>query len=67
MTELVPGIKYAADRNTGIFIKFLWRLKFICYESDDGGLSHKPYKIAVAVKSLHNYSNPKLNDPHGFK
>ena len=39
----------------------------MCYESDDGRLSHKPYKIAVAVKSLHNYSNLSPNNPHGFK
>ena len=32
-----------------------------------GGLSFKPYKNVVVVKLLNNFSNAKLNDPHGFK
>ena len=48
-------------------INFLNRLKVICYESNDGGLFHKPYKISFAVKSLHNYTNPKPDNPHEFK
>ena len=43
------------------------RLRAVCYENDDGGLSHKPYKIVVAVKSLHNFSNSKPSDPYAFK
>ena len=39
----------------------------LCYGSDDGGLSFKPYKNVVVVKSLNNFSNAKPNDPHGFK
>ena len=53
--------------DNGNIITFFDRLKVICYESNDGGFSHKPYKIAVAVKSLHNYTNLKPDNPHGFK
>ena len=67
MTELALWTNYAADRDAGNFINFLQRLNAICYESDDGSSSHKPYKVAVAVKSLHNFINPKLNNPRGFK
>ena len=27
----------------------------------------KPYKVVVVVKSLHNFTIPRANDPHGFK
>ena len=67
MTKLALGTNYSADCNAGNLVNFLQRLKAISYESNDGGLSHKPYKIAIAVKSLHNYSNLKSNNPHGFK
>ena len=67
MTKLALGENYASNCNAGNLVNFLQRLIVICYESDDGGLSHKPYKIAVAVKSLHNYSNLKPNNPHRFK
>ena len=39
----------------------------VCYGSNGGGLSFKPYENAVVVKSLTNFSNAKPNDPHGFK
>ena len=37
------------------------------YGSEDGGLSFKPYKNVVVVKSLNNFTNVKPNNPHGFK
>ena len=64
VTKLALRSTYAADCDDGKIINFFDRLKVICYESNDGGLSHKPYKITVAVKSLHNYINPKPDDPH---
>ena len=67
LTKLALGTTYAVDRDEGNLIKFLDRLKLICYKSDDGGLSYKTYKVVVAVKSLHNFTNPKPDDPHGFK
>ena len=67
MTKLTLITNYVANHNARNLINFLQRLNVICYESNDGGLSHKPYKIAIAVKSLDNYSNPKPNNPHGFK
>ena len=39
----------------------------LCYRSDNGGLSFKPYKNVVEVKLLNNFSNVKPNDPHWFK
>ena len=66
LTELALGSTYAADRNDRNMISFLNRLRVICYENDDGGLSHKPYKIAIAVKPLHNYTNLKPGNPHGL-
>ena len=55
---------YHQDRS---IINVLARLRTICYRSDNGGLSFKPYKSVVSVKSLNNFSNAKLNDPHSFK
>ena len=42
-------------------------MRTVCYRSNDGGLSFKPYKNVVVVKSLNNFSSAKPNDPHGFK
>ena len=67
MTKLALGTKYAANCDAGNLINFLQRSKVICYESNDGSLSHKPYKITIAVESLHNYTNSKPNNPHRFK
>ena len=67
LTKLALRVNYVTNHDNENLINFLHRLKVICYESDDGGLSHKPYKIAVAVKLLHNYTNPKPSNPHGFK
>ena len=67
MTELAFGTNYVTNCDAGNLINFLQKLIFTCYESNDGSLSHKPYKIAIAVKSLHNYSNTKPNNPYGFK
>ena len=61
------GTTYEADRDTGNLINFLTRLRTVCYKSDDSGLSYKPYKMVVAGKSLHNFSNLKPNDSHAFK
>ena len=54
-------------RNDGELIRFLAIVRKVCYGSDDIVLSFKPYKIAVAVKSLNNFTNANPNDPHGFK
>ena len=39
----------------------------ICRHSNDGVLSYKPYKIVVATKLLHNFTNFKPEDPPGYK
>ena len=48
-------------------MRFLAILQIVCYRSDDGGLSFKPDKNIVVVKSLNNFSNAKPNNPHRFK
>ena len=55
------------DCNKENFINFLNRLKVVCYKIDDSGLSYKPYKVVVAVKSLHNFTNQQADDPQWFK
>ena len=66
-TNIVLGTNYKADRDPENLINFHKRLRNVCYKSDDGGLSYKPYKIVVSVKSLHKFSNSKPNDSHAFK
>ena len=62
-TEIALSANYKTDRDAGNLINFLTRLRTVCYKSDNGGLSYKPYKMVVAVKSLHNFSNSKLMTP----
>ena len=66
-TEIALGTNYKKDCEDGNLINFLTRLQTVCYGSEDRGLSFKPYKNVVVVKSLNNFSNAKPNDPHGFK
>ena len=66
-TKIVLCTTYKADHDAGNLINFLTKLRTICYKSNDGGLSYKPYKMNVVVKSLHNFSNSKPNDPNAFK
>ena len=58
LTELALGTTYEVD---------YYRLKVVCYESDDSSLSYKPYKVVVAVKLVHNFTNPRADDPHVFR
>ena len=51
-TKIALGTNYKADYDDGNLINFLKRLRTVCYKSDDGGLSCKPSKIVVVVKSL---------------
>ena len=66
-TEIALGANYNTDCENRELINFLARLQTVYYGSDDGGLSFKPYKNVVVVKSLNNFSNAKSNDPYGFK
>ena len=66
-TEIALGENYNADRQAGNPIEFLKQVCIVCFRSDDGCLSFKPYKQVVAVKLMNNYSNNKPHDPHGFK
>ena len=66
-TEIALGANYKTDHEDGELINFLTRLQTVFYGSDDRGLSFKPYKNVVVVKSLNNFSNAKPNDPHEFK
>ena len=42
-------------------------MRTICFGSDDSGLSYRPYKQVVAIKSLSTYTNNDPQDPHGYK
>ena len=55
------------DRQEGSLIAFLKQVHTVCFGTDDGGLSFRPYKQVVAMKSMNNNSNNKPHDPHGFK
>ena len=66
-TNIALCTTYKVDRDDEILVNLLTRLRTVCYKSNDGGISYKPYKMAVAVKSLHNFSNSKPNDPHCSK
>ena len=55
------------DRQAERLIEFLNQLYTVCCRTNNRGLSYGPYKQVVAVKSMYNYSNNKLHDPHGFK
>ena len=66
-TKIALGTTYKADREDGNLNDFLTRLWTVWYKSVNGGLSYMPYKMVVVVKTLHNFSNLKSNDPHAFK
>ena len=66
-TKIALGDNYEIFWRDAELIRFLKIVQKVCYGSDDGGLSFKPYKNVVVVKSLNNFSNDKPNDPHGFK
>ena len=63
--EIALGANYNTDRQAGRLINFLHRI--VCFGSDDGGLSYRPYKQVGVVKSMNNYSNNKPHDPLYFK
>ena len=65
-TEIALGPNETVCAN-GELINFLAILQTVCYGSNDGGSSFKPYKNVVVAKSLNNSSNAKPNDPHRFK
>ena len=66
-TKIALETNYKIIRTNAELIRFLRLVRKVCYGSNDGGLSLKPYKNVVAVKLLNNFTNAKPNDPHGFK
>ena len=54
-TEIALVANHKTDRENGELINFLTRLQTVCYGSDNGGLSFKPYRNIVAEKSLNNF------------
>ena len=49
-TEISIGALYKAIRDNAEIINFLALVRKVCFGSNDGGLSFKPYKITVAKK-----------------
>ena len=66
-TKNALGACYAVDRKEGNLINFINQLRTVCFGGDDGGLSYRPYKQVIAIKSMNNYTNNEPFDPHGFK
>ena len=66
-TKISLGRTYNTDCQDGNLIEFIKQVRIVCFRSDNRGLSFGPYKQAVSVKLMNNYSNNKLHDPHGFK
>ena len=66
-TKIALGTTYAADRQAGLLVEFLNRLRTVRFGSDDGGLSYSPYKQVIAVKSMNNYTYNEPYDPYNFK
>ena len=42
-------------------------MRTVCFGGGDSGLSYRPYKQVVAIKSLNTYTNNEPQDPHGYK
>ena len=66
-TKISIGARYKDICDNAEIINFLVLVRKVCFGSNDGGLSFKPYKITMAIKSLNNFTNANPNDPHGFK
>ena len=62
--ELMKGFQVAYE--AGDIVKILEMLRAVCMGNDDGGLSYKPYKACIAVKSLNNFTIPKITDPFNY-
>ena len=67
LTKLALRTTYEINRNDGNLVNFLDRLGFVCYQSNDSGLSYTPYKGIIEVKLSFNFTNPRPEDPHGYK
>ena len=66
-SKIALDTTYETDCQNGSIINFPAQLQTVCYRSNNGGFSFKPYKNFVSVKSLNKFSNAKLNDLYGFK
>ena len=66
-TDIALGTTYKTDHWDESIISFLVSLRTVCYWRVNEGLSFKPWKNFVAIKSLKNFIKVKQNDPHGFK
>ena len=66
-TKIALWDTYTADRDAGILLAFIERMRTVCFGGDTGGLSYGPYKQVVAIKSLNTYTNNGPQAPHGFK
>ena len=55
-TKIALGTNYKTVCADGELINFLTISQTVCYGSGDKGLSFKPYKNVMVVKSLNNFS-----------
>ena len=66
-TEIAFRATYTADRNAGRLLAFVEQMRTVCFGSDDGVLSFRPYKQVIAIKLLNTYTNNKPQDLHDYK
>ena len=66
-TKIALRTTYEVDRQDRNITKFLKQVRTVCFGNIKDGLSFRPYKQAIAVKLMKNYSNNKLHDLHDFK
>ena len=63
--ELSPG--FIKAQKDGDIVQIMKNLHDICHGGDDGGLSHRLYKVVGQLKSLLNFTCPNPSRPHEFK
>ena len=66
-TKIFLRVTYAADSNAERLSAFIEKNRTVCFGDDDGGLSYRPYKQVIAIKSLNTYTDNEPQDPRGFK
>ena len=66
-TKISLGATYTADHDAGRLLAFFDRMRTVCFGGDDSGLSYRPYKQVITIKSLNTYTNNDPQDPHGYK
>ena len=62
-TKIALGENYLEDCDAGRLLAFFERIRTVCFDDDDSGLSYGPYKQVIAIKSLNTYTNNEPQRP----